>query len=92
MKSKDITQSKNLVIKYLQSPDFKLAGKEIDGKITATFRVGEDGKIEVDKVSAPSPRLETYVTEKLSAIAATYDYKEVIHPYDQNFEVLIRFN
>jgi hypothetical protein len=87
-KSPDITQLNKLLTKLVQYPDFTLNDKEDDVEIYVTFMLGDDGKIKIEKVTAPSQRLEDYVTEKLSGVTANY----VIHPYDQHYKVQIRFN
>ena len=87
-KSPDITQLNKLLTKLVQYPDFTLNDKEDDVEIYVTFILGDNGKIKVEKVIAPSQRLEDYVTEKLSGVTAN----DVIHPYDQHYKVQIRFN
>jgi hypothetical protein len=57
------------------------------GDISVTFSLTDEGKIKVEKVIAPSKRLEDYVKEQLSNVFA----KDVLHSYNQQFSVKFRF-
>jgi len=87
MKSPDVTQLSKLVTKLVEYPDFSLTSKEEDGETYVTFKLADDGKLKIEKVTAPSQRLEDYIKEKLTNVTA----ENVIHPSDQLYRVKIRF-
>ena len=76
------TQVKEAV-KY---PDFKM-DKEDHGSVVVTFLLTDDGAIQIEKITAPSEKMENYVREQLSNITL----KDVIHPYNQLYKVSLKF-
>ena len=86
VKSTD-TQKLNTIIKEaVKYPDYSL-NKEERGAITVTFSLTDEGKIKVEKVVAPSKRLEDYVKEQLSDVFA----KDILHTYNQQYSIKFRF-
>lgn len=87
-KSSDIAQLNKLMKKLVKYPDFTLNDKEDGGAIYVTFTLADDGKIKVEKVTAPSKRLEKYVKEQLSVVTVN----DVIHSDNQRYKVQFCFN
>jgi hypothetical protein len=50
--------------------------------------LANDGQINVEKVTAPSKRLEEYVTKELSVVTAN----DLIHSNNQRYKVQFHFN
>ena len=78
-----VTQVKES-IKY---PDFKLA-KEDHQPIQVEFLLTDEGDIQIEKLSAPTEKMEQYVREQLSKV----NLKSVIHPYNQLYKMTLRFS
>ena len=74
--------------KLVKYPDFTLNDKEDGGEIYITFMLANDGQINVEKVTAPSKRLEEYVTKELSVVTAN----DLIHSNNQRYKVQFHFN
>jgi flagellar basal body-associated protein FliL len=87
-KSSDIKQLNKLMKKLVKYPDFTLNDKEDGGEIYITFMLANDGQINVEKVTAPSKRLEEYVTKELSVVTAN----DLIHSNNQRYKVQFHFN
>jgi hypothetical protein len=79
-------QLNKVVKESVKYPDFKL-NKAERGDIFVTFTLTDDGKIKVEKVEAPSPRVEEYIKAQLSDVPC----KDIIHPYNQAYKVKFRF-
>lgn len=77
----------NIIVKdAVKYPGFDLK-KEERGDITVTFTLSDDGKIQVEKVTAATERIEKYVKEQLTDVSA----KDVLHPYGQKYKVKFSF-
>jgi len=84
----DMTQLNKLIKKSIKYPDFTLNDKEDGGEINVIFTLANDGKIKIEKVNAPTQRMEEYVTKELSDLSANY----VIHSDNQKYSIKFRFN
>ena len=83
----DYMKQLNTIIKEsVKYPDFTL-NKEERGDISVIFTLTDDGKIKVEKIIAPTKRVEDYVKKQLTDVSA----KDVIHPYNQKYKVKFRF-
>jgi hypothetical protein len=85
-KSREKQKLSTIIVEAVKYPDFVLNKVEL-GDISVTFSLTDEGKIKVEKVIAPSKRLEDYVKEQLSNVFA----KDVLHSYNQQFSVKFRF-
>ena len=75
-----------IVKESIKYPDFTL-NKEEFGDITVTFTLTDEGKITVEKITAPSKRIEEYVKEQLSNVNAN----GIGHPYGMKYAVKFHF-
>ena len=87
-KSQDIKQLNQQITKLVKYPNFTLNDKEDGGEIYVTFMLADDGKITVEKVTAPSKRLEEYVKKELSDKTVNY----AVHSDKQRYDVQFRFD
>jgi len=85
-KSNEKQKLNNIIVEAVKYPDFSLS-KEERGDITVTFSLTDEGKIKVEKIIAPSKRIEDYVMEQLTDVIA----KDVLHSYNQQYSVKFRF-
>ena len=85
-KSNEKKKLNNIIVEAVKYPSFTLS-KEERGAIAVTFSLTDEGKIKVEKVVAPSKRIEDYVKEQLSDVSA----KDVLHSYNQQFSVTFHF-
>ena len=76
-----------IIVEAVKYPNFTLNKDEESGDISVTFSLTDEGKIKVEKVIAPSKRLEDYVKEQLTDVFA----KDVLHSYNQQYSVKFRF-
>ena len=86
--SPDMKQLRKIINNVVISPGFTLNDKEDGREVYVTFILTDDGKIIVEKVTAPSQRLEEYVKVKLSGLIV----KDVIHLHNQLYKIKIRFD
>ena len=85
-KSNEMRKLNTIIVEAVKYPDFTLSKEEF-GNISVTFSLTDKGKIRVEKVIAPSKRLEDYVKEQLSDVNA----KDVLHSYNQKYCVKFHF-
>jgi hypothetical protein len=78
-----VTQVKES-IKY---PDFTLT-KDDHNPIDVTFILTDEGDIQIEKISAPSDKMEQYVRDQLAKV----NLKNVIHPYNQLYKMTLKFS
>jgi len=81
-----VEQLNKIVTQTVKYPDFSLT-KEERGDISVTFSLTDDGKIKIEKVTAPSERIREYVQNQLNDVSC----KDIIHPYGQKYNVSLSF-
>jgi len=87
-KTADMVKLNKILKNSVQYPDFTLNDKETSGETSVIFMLTYDGKIKILKVTAPSQRLEEFITDKLSKVVA----KDMINPDGLRYRVNIRFD
>ena len=85
-KSNEKEKLNTIVTDAVKYPNYTLSNEE-RGEISVTFSLTDEGKIKVEKVVAPSKRLEDYVKEQLSDVFA----KDILHTYNQQYSIKFRF-
>ena len=83
----DMKQLHRILNNAVTPPVFVLNDKEDGQKVNVTFMLNDDGKVLVEKVVAPSTRLEEYVKLKLSDLTV----KNLIYQHNQEYQIKIRF-
>jgi hypothetical protein len=86
-KTPDMKQLTKLVRETVTYPGFKLNATEESATIMVLFKLTDEGKIDVMKVTGPSKRVEDYIKSILSDLPA----KGILHPYNQVYSVKLRF-
>jgi hypothetical protein len=79
-------QVKQVLEQTVKFPDCGLK-KGGHGEAEVIFSIADDGKIEIDEVSANCKELETYIREQLTGLTFT----DVIHPFNQHYKVKFTF-
>lgn len=84
--SSHVKQIKQILEQTVKFPDcgIKKAGH---GEAVVIFSISDDGKIEIDEISASCKELEVNISEQLSGLY----FNGVIHPYDQHYRVKFKF-
>ena len=79
-------QVKQVLEQTVKFPDCGLK-KGGHGEAVVIFSIADDGKIEIDEVSASCKVLETYIKEQLTGLY----FIDVIHPFNQHYKVKFTF-
>jgi hypothetical protein len=79
-------QVKQVLEQTVKFPDCGLK-KGGHGEAVVIFSIADDGKIEIDGVSANCKELEKYIREQLTNLY----FNDVIHPFNQHYKVKFTF-
>lgn len=77
-------QVKNYVISKIGYPTFAQEQK-IEGDVYVSFKIGKDGKVEIEKSNATNQKLESYVVKKLQTMDLSSVNPEVGYLYNIKF-------
>jgi hypothetical protein len=79
-------QVKQLLEKTVKFPDCGMK-KTGHGEAVVIFSIADDGKIQIDEISANCKELDSYIREQLTGLF----FNNIIHPFNQHYRVKFTF-